>query len=93
MDAQFWAVLALAGGLPNLPVANAWYRAPNIHRPQRRYAGNASNPGLRNCNLLACICVCSVQTVARAFQGPWEEHFIVVQWEQRGAGKTYANNA
>jgi hypothetical protein len=44
MDAQFWAVLALAGGLPNLPVANAWYRAPNIR-------------------------------------------------EQRGAGKTYANNA
>jgi hypothetical protein len=23
----------------------------------------------------------------------WEEHFTVIQWEQRGAGKTYAANA
>ncbi len=26
------------------------------------------------------------------FQGPWESHFTVVQWDQRGAGKTYASN-
>jgi hypothetical protein len=31
--------------------------------------------------------------LAGAFQGPWEEHFTVVQWEQRGAGKTYAASA
>ena len=30
--------------------------------------------------------------LAGAFQGPWEKHFTVVQWEQRGAGKTYASN-
>jgi proline iminopeptidase len=29
---------------------------------------------------------------AREFQGPWERHFTVVQWDQRGAGKTYASN-
>ncbi len=29
---------------------------------------------------------------ARSFQGPWERHFTVVQWDQRGAGKTYASN-
>jgi pimeloyl-ACP methyl ester carboxylesterase len=27
-----------------------------------------------------------------SFQGPWEEHFTVVEWDQRGAGKTYASN-
>jgi hypothetical protein len=26
------------------------------------------------------------------FQNPWEEYFTVVQWDQRGAGKTYASN-
>jgi proline iminopeptidase len=30
--------------------------------------------------------------LAGAFQGPWEKHFTVVQWDQRGAGKTYASN-
>ena len=29
---------------------------------------------------------------SREFQGPWEAHFTVVQWDQRGAGKTYASN-
>jgi pimeloyl-ACP methyl ester carboxylesterase len=29
---------------------------------------------------------------AGAFQGPWENHFTVVEWDQRGAGKTYASN-
>src|SRR5215472_2182033 len=23
------------------------------------------------------------------FQGPWEDYFTVVQWDQRGSGKTY----
>jgi proline iminopeptidase len=27
-----------------------------------------------------------------SFQGPWEKNFTVVQWDQRGAGKTYASN-
>src|SRR6202046_3820919 len=31
--------------------------------------------------------------LAGAFQGPWEKYFTVVQWDQRGAGKTYASNA
>lgn len=26
------------------------------------------------------------------FQGPWEDYFVVVQWDQRGAGKTYLAN-
>jgi pimeloyl-ACP methyl ester carboxylesterase len=26
------------------------------------------------------------------FQSPWEDYFTVVQWDQRGAGKTYAAN-
>lgn len=26
------------------------------------------------------------------FQSPWEDFFTVVQWDQRGAGKTYASN-
>jgi pimeloyl-ACP methyl ester carboxylesterase len=26
------------------------------------------------------------------FQSPWEDYFTVVQWDQRGAGKTYASN-
>jgi pimeloyl-ACP methyl ester carboxylesterase len=30
--------------------------------------------------------------MAREVQGPWERHFTVVQWDQRGAGKTYATN-
>ena len=30
--------------------------------------------------------------LARTFQRPWEKHFTVVQWDQRGAGKTYARN-
>jgi proline iminopeptidase len=30
--------------------------------------------------------------LAGAFQGLWEKHFTVVQWDQRGAGKTYASN-
>src|SRR5579872_4597152 len=30
--------------------------------------------------------------LAGAFQGPWEKSFTVVQWDQRGAGKTYARN-
>ena len=29
---------------------------------------------------------------AWTFQRPWEDYFIVVQWDQRGAGKTYASN-
>lgn len=28
-----------------------------------------------------------------AFQTPWEKYFTVVQWDQRGAGKTYATNS
>jgi len=31
--------------------------------------------------------------VARTFQGPWEKYFTVVQWDQRGAGKTYTSNS
>ncbi len=31
--------------------------------------------------------------VARGFQGPWEKYFTVVQWDQRGAGKTYSSNS
>jgi proline iminopeptidase len=31
--------------------------------------------------------------LAGAFQGPWEQYFTVIQWDQRGAGKTYAANA
>ncbi|HLW53291.1 MAG TPA: alpha/beta fold hydrolase [Candidatus Angelobacter sp.] len=30
--------------------------------------------------------------LAGVFQGPWEKYFTVVQWDQRGAGKTYAAN-
>lgn len=30
--------------------------------------------------------------LARAFQRPWEKYFTVVEWDQRGAGKTYASN-
>lgn len=29
---------------------------------------------------------------AYTFQAPWEDFFTVVQWDQRGAGKTYAAN-
>jgi len=31
--------------------------------------------------------------VARTFQDPWEKYFTVVQWDQRGAGKTYSSNS
>ncbi len=30
--------------------------------------------------------------LAWTFQAPWEDYFTVVQWDQRGAGKTYAAN-
>jgi len=30
--------------------------------------------------------------MAHSFQTPWEQHFTVVEWDQRGAGKTYASN-
>jgi proline iminopeptidase len=30
--------------------------------------------------------------LAGSFKGPWEKYFTVVQWDQRGAGKTYASN-
>lgn len=30
--------------------------------------------------------------MSAAFQDPWEKYFTVVQWDQRGAGKTYATN-
>jgi proline iminopeptidase len=30
--------------------------------------------------------------LAGDFQGPWEKYFTVVQWDQRGAGKTLASN-
>jgi proline iminopeptidase len=30
--------------------------------------------------------------IARIFQDPWEKYFTVVQWDQRGAGKTYTSN-
>jgi pimeloyl-ACP methyl ester carboxylesterase len=30
--------------------------------------------------------------LAASFQGPWESHFTVVEWDQRGAGKTYSSN-
>jgi len=29
---------------------------------------------------------------SHVFQTPWEKHFTVVQWDQRGSGKTYTNN-
>lgn len=29
---------------------------------------------------------------AYTFQNPWEDYFTVVQWDQRGTGKTYAAN-
>ena len=31
--------------------------------------------------------------VGRTFQDPWERYFTVVQWDQRGAGKTYSSNS
>lgn len=30
--------------------------------------------------------------LAASFQGEWETYFTVVEWDQRGAGKTYASN-
>jgi pimeloyl-ACP methyl ester carboxylesterase len=29
--------------------------------------------------------------VARTFQDPWEKYFTIVQWDQRGAGKSYTS--
>jgi pimeloyl-ACP methyl ester carboxylesterase len=29
---------------------------------------------------------------AYTFQSPWEDYFTVVEWDQRGAGKTYGSN-
>jgi pimeloyl-ACP methyl ester carboxylesterase len=34
----------------------------------------------------------SFMPLAGSFTGPWEEHFTVVEWDQRGAGKTYGSN-
>jgi len=34
-----------------------------------------------------------VMPVSYTFQTPWEDYFTVVQWDQRGAGKTYAANS
>ncbi|MGB7284514.1 MAG: alpha/beta hydrolase [Candidatus Acidiferrum sp.] len=31
--------------------------------------------------------------LARVFQDPWEKYFTIVQWDQRGAGKTYTSNS
>jgi len=31
--------------------------------------------------------------MARVFQDPWEKFFTIVQWDQRGAGKTYSANS
>jgi pimeloyl-ACP methyl ester carboxylesterase len=31
--------------------------------------------------------------MAHSFQTPWEKDFTVVEWDQRGAGKTYASNS
>ncbi|HXD36159.1 MAG TPA: alpha/beta hydrolase [Rhodanobacter sp.] len=33
-----------------------------------------------------------VMPVSYTFQSAWEDYFTVVQWDQRGAGKTYAAN-
>lgn len=30
--------------------------------------------------------------LAWTFQSPWEDYFTVVEWDQRGAGKTYVSN-
>lgn len=30
--------------------------------------------------------------LAWTFQSPWEDYFTVVEWDQRGTGKTYASN-
>ena len=30
---------------------------------------------------------------AYTYQSPWEDYFTVVQWDQRGTGKTYASNS
>jgi len=31
--------------------------------------------------------------IARIFQDPWEKYFTVVQWDQRGAGRTYSSSS
>jgi pimeloyl-ACP methyl ester carboxylesterase len=31
--------------------------------------------------------------IAYTYQSPWEDYFTVVQWDQRGTGKTYASNS
>lgn len=34
----------------------------------------------------------SIMGVSWSFQRPWEDYFTVVEWDQRGSGKTYASN-
>ena len=34
----------------------------------------------------------SIMPIDYTYQSPWEDYFTVVQWDQRGAGKTYASN-
>lgn len=60
MKNRFWPGVAgdygNAGIDPFPPVATSGV-GPNKSSPERRYPGYVSNPGPRNCNLLACICV------------------------------------
>jgi pimeloyl-ACP methyl ester carboxylesterase len=34
----------------------------------------------------------AIMGVSWSFQRPWEDYFTVVEWDQRGSGKTYASN-